>query len=99
MKFTRLHTAAVTGLAAVALTAAGSVALPTQSQAIEPVTTAIIGGLIAGVVVGGAAHHHRDRTVVYESRPSHSVRHCSYATERVFDPYEGDYDYRKVRIC
>ena len=96
MKFTRLRTAAVTGLAAVALTAAGSVALPTQSQAIEPVTTAIIGGLIAGVVVGGAAHH-RDRTVVYESRPIE--RQCHYATERVYDPYQGDYDYRKVRIC
>lgn len=98
MKFTRLHTVAVTGLAAVALTAAGSVALPTQSQAIEPVTTAIVGGLIAGVVVGGAAHH-RDRTVVYESRPSHSVGQCHYATERIYDPYEGDYDYRKVRVC
>jgi hypothetical protein len=97
MKFTRLHTAAVTGLAAVALTA-GSLAIPTRAEAIEPVTTAIIGGVIVGAVVGGAAHHnHRDRTVVYESR--HPVRDCRIVTQKVIDPYDGDIDYREVKVC
>jgi hypothetical protein len=98
MKFTRLHTAAVTGIAVVALTAAGAIAIPAKAQAIEPVTTAIIGGVIAGAVIGGAAHHHRNRTVIY-SEPTVIERHCYYATERVYDPYVGDYGYRKVRIC
>lgn len=98
MKFTRLHTAAVTGLAAVALTA-GSLAIPTKAEAIEPVTGAIIGGVIAGAVVGGAAHHHhRDRTVIYESRP-HAVRDCRIVVRKVFNPYNGDTDYREVRVC
>jgi hypothetical protein len=98
MKFTRLHTAAVTGLAAVALTA-GSLAVPTKAEAIEPVTTAIIGGVIAGVVVGGAAHHnHRDRAVVYETRP-HALRDCRIVVQKVIDPYDGDIDYREVKVC
>src|SRR5688500_2266801 len=98
MKFTRLHTAAVTGLAAVALTA-GSFAVPTNAEAIEPVTTAIIGGVIAGAVIGGSAHHHRDRTVVYESHRPVVVRNCRIVTQKVIDPYDGDIDYREVKVC
>jgi hypothetical protein len=98
MKFTRLHTAAVTGLAAVALTA-GSLAVTTKAEAIEPVTTAIIGGVIAGAVVGGAAHHHhRDRAVVVETRP-HALRDCRIVVQKVIDPYDGDIDYREVKVC
>jgi hypothetical protein len=107
-----LRISALTGLAAVALTA-GSFAMPTKAQAIEPVTGAIIGGAVAGAVVGGAvtAHDH-DRTVystprTYYRTPSTTtysyevddVQTCYYRTARVYDQSEGDYDYQRVRVC
>ncbi|WP_163267948.1 hypothetical protein [Chelativorans alearense] len=104
MKLKSLHTAAVTGFAAIALTAASSLAMPTTAQAIDPVTGAAIGGAAAGLILGGAASHHHDRTTVYSAPPAYAApvvveRQCYYATQRIYDPYEGDYDYQRVRVC
>ena len=100
----RIFRNAAFGAAAIALTAAGALAVPGEAHATDPVTLGIIGGALVGTVLGAAAES--DNTTVYYAPraydpppPTVLVPACYYETQRVYDPYINSYVYQKVRVC
>jgi hypothetical protein len=104
-----IRNCAISGVAALAMVAAGSLTAPVEANAHDHVAGALLGGLVAGAIIGSAvrpvyaapvyaAPVYRPR--VYYAQPVYRVApRCTYQPRRVWDPYYGGYVVDQVRVC
>lgn len=101
----------IAGATAFALLAAGSVTAPVEAKADDRVAGALLGGFVAGAVVGSlarpvyaapvfAAPVYRPlyRRPVYAA-PVYVAPRCHFQHRQVWDPYYGGYVVDRVRVC
>jgi hypothetical protein len=93
-----LRNAFITGVTAIALTA-GTLAVPNKAQAfVDPITGAIIGG----VIVGGIAATQLPTRVAVAPSATYGVvvgPNCHFERQAVFNPATGLYTYQNVKVC